>query len=170
MVQCELATQQITKNTFVVNQVCTKIVYKKNMSQSDLPNPKKQGVAFEVNFGAPSQRRQALPPKRVKRLEVKQRKTDKHAIDAKLQKAAEKKKVQEEQRLDRIHARQEHCRKMATKMDMLLQQDAKRSGMEGTENIPAMSRKQAATMLQSVARDFQSMGSEMQQNLPETDT
>ena len=63
-----------------------------------------------------------------------------------------------------MHARQEHCRKMATKMEMLLQQDAKRKGVEGTENVPAMSRRQAAEMIRSVARDFKSMGSEIERS------
>ena len=56
---------------------------------------------------------------------------------------------------------------MATKMDLLLQQDAKRHGMAGTEDIPAMSRRQAANMIKSVAKDFQSMGGEIPGSIKE---
>lgn len=68
-------------------------------------------------------------------------------------------------RLQRIHERQECCRIMASKMEKLLEQDAKRQGKEGTQNIKAMSRREAGAMLQSVHRGFQQLGSELNENL-----
>ena len=52
-----------------------------------------QGVAFEVNFEESNKNSHCIKPP--KRLQAKQRKTNKEDIDAKLQKAAEKRKVGE---------------------------------------------------------------------------
>ena len=54
---------------------------------------------------------------------------------------------------------------MASKMEKLLEQDAKRQGKEGTQNIKVMSRREAGAMVRSVHKDFKQLGSELKENL-----
>lgn len=68
-------------------------------------------------------------------------------------------------RLQRIHTRQEQCRHINKNVSVLLEQDAKRQGLEGTESVKRMPRDKTSAAVQSVARGFGKMGIQIESDL-----
>ncbi|XP_070542868.1 uncharacterized protein [Ptychodera flava] len=125
------------------------------------------GMAFEVSFDDDHERPKSAVPKRLSKLMDKKdckRQISSESLDAKQKQAEERRKELEKCRLERIHARQEDCRKLAQQVELLLDQDAKRHGVEGTENIKAMSKKEAARVIHNVAEDFSKLGCDVKQD------
>ncbi|XP_038057949.1 uncharacterized protein LOC119729453 [Patiria miniata] len=86
-------------------------------------------------------------------------------LEEKQLRAQRNKEEHEAARRLRISQRSEQCRHMASKMEKLLAQDAKRQGIAGTENIRPMTRKEAGAMIQSVHRDFQQLGAALSNDM-----
>ncbi|XP_072163728.1 uncharacterized protein [Diadema setosum] len=124
-------------------------------------------VAFDIDFepgealSLPTSVK--IPAKFAARLNRRKKAYTAEQLEEKLQRAEKRRKEQEMARLDRIHERQEHCQTMALKMALLMEQDAKRHRVPGKENIPAMSSRQAAAMIKSVATDFKKIGIDLVQ-------
>ncbi|XP_077996337.1 uncharacterized protein LOC144449637 [Glandiceps talaboti] len=139
----------------------------------DMATSENRGVAFDVSFDNDLQRPKSSLPKRLsQRLSERENKTvtSSEELEEKQKKALERRKEHEKARLERIHATQESCRKIAGKVEILLEQDAKRNGLEGTQQIKAMSKREAAKVINSVTEEFNQMSSGLQQNITEIST
>ncbi|XP_071790934.1 uncharacterized protein [Asterias amurensis] len=145
---------------------------------SESENNRSSSVCFEVDLlstdeGSPvaimtaSKPRVKCPARLLQREASRNKKNDEDKAlkwKQRMDKAEQNKKDIEAARLHRIHERQECCRIMASKMEKLLEQDAKRQGKEGTQNIKAMSRREAGAIVRSVHKDFKQLGSELKEN------
>eukprot|EP00057_Strongylocentrotus_purpuratus_P035522 XP_799874.1 PREDICTED: uncharacterized protein LOC576051 [Strongylocentrotus purpuratus] len=130
------------------------------VAMGDVPQP---SVTFDIALDASGPSlvmpfSPAVPDKFAERLNRRKKTYTTEQLEEKLKGAERRRKEQETARLDRIHERQQHCRTMASKMALLMDQDAKRHGAPGTEDIPSMSSRQAAAMIKNVAKDFQKIG------------
>ncbi|XP_022102169.1 uncharacterized protein LOC110985446 [Acanthaster planci] len=138
-------------------------------SSTSLPS----AITFDVmlNDSASTKTRQAKCPERFQKGQtntvVDTDMTEERArkMKEKQLKAQRRREEQEAARRLRINQRQEQCRLMASKMEKLLAQDAKRQGLAGTENIRPMTRREAGAMIQSVHRDFQQLGAELSKDM-----
>ena len=56
-----------------------------------------------------------------------------------------------------MKAKEEECKRINSTVNQLLEQDAKRRGVPGTENIRAMSTREAKAAVRSVTQTFNSI-------------
>ena len=72
-----------------------------------------------------------------------------------------------EARLKRIQEMDKEHEKLSKAFTSLVEQDAKRQGLPGTENIRAMSRREASDTIRFVARKMEKLNGQLQNSVTE---
>ncbi|CAH1780404.1 unnamed protein product [Owenia fusiformis] len=118
-------------------------------------------TSFEIVLDERPKRPHSGPPKRFLTNKARTPLT-KQQLDEKQVEADARRKAQEEEKLKRMHERQEECLKLNSNVEKLLQLDAKRSGAPGLMHVKPMSNKQVKETVRQVAKSMDKMGVKLQ--------
>ncbi|XP_032238326.1 leucine-rich repeat and IQ domain-containing protein 1 isoform X2 [Nematostella vectensis] len=108
-------------------------------------------IAFSIPVKKSPQKR--TPPSRLRGKVDQRREVTMAALQEKQRLADERRKKREEERLDRIHKRQEAARKLAQNVDIILQQRAFAQGNNAT-NIQPMTQQDLYSTAKQIKHDF----------------
>ncbi|XP_013379648.1 uncharacterized protein LOC106151101 [Lingula anatina] len=111
------------------------------------------GCAFSISVDE-DQPRAKIPKRLQERAQNKKKVHSKEEIDEKQRKADERRTAHSKEKIQRMKENQEQCLKINQKVQVLIQQDAKRRGAPGTEHIRPISSKEAVSLIRSVASDM----------------
>ncbi|XP_071945441.1 uncharacterized protein [Antedon mediterranea] len=129
---------------------------------------KVQNVSFDVLLDDSCKNDKTRVPKRL--LANNGYKLSADQLQIKQQEAEKRRQACKDYKLAQIKQRQEQCRVIAAKMKALLDLDAKRKGLPGTESVPSVSRRHAGDMIKSVADDFKGIGITLTNDVTITDS
>ncbi|XP_046360247.2 uncharacterized protein LOC124137824 [Haliotis rufescens] len=115
--------------------------------------------AFELDFGEP-ERKLRPPPQRLTRVNVKPSLT-REQIEEKQTQAELRRKQQEQFMIERVRKTREECIKLDKKVQKLMDQDAKRRGLPGSEGVKIMSSREAKKTAISVVEEFANISSKI---------
>ncbi|XP_071116097.1 uncharacterized protein [Haliotis cracherodii] len=115
--------------------------------------------AFEIDFGEP-ERKLRPPPQRLTRVNVKPSLT-REQIEEKQTQAELRRKQQEQFMIERVRKTREECIKLDKKVQKLMDQDAKRRGLPGSEGVKIMSSREAKKTAISVVKEFANISSKI---------
>ncbi|XP_067672425.1 uncharacterized protein [Haliotis asinina] len=116
-------------------------------------------TAFVLDFGEPKRKLQP-PPQRLARANVKPSLT-REQLEEKQAQAELRRKQQEQDMIERVRKTREECIKLDKKVQKLMDQDAKRKGLPGSENVKIMSSREAKKTAISVVKEFSNISSKI---------